>query len=193
MTDLMSMDLKRLAKFLLLGADDEYEPDKVPRWLNGRIEEIDETHREEGRIDAFVSYSEIASDENECFGHGEVVANASVERGEHDAYASNIVVVFDDMSDMHSVMLSGGHTSAGNSDESHEGHFNGTLTIITKDRRDEEIAKLVAEHRMTVMQDVSSRISTIISDLHGYSFDEIKKGGITGKIALLNRMISGAD
>lgn len=192
MLDLSRIPAGHIARILLLEDHQELDPENLGNDHNGTIDEAVEEERGPDAIRIQVTYSEVASDESSCFPRGEMQAATTLLPGENDAYRSGMVITFDEIDGIHSVILTGDHSGSGNSDESHEGYFCGWLTVVPLERRDEALAAALKENAVDELADMAGRVAEVIRNLHGHGRDEIVKSPLWGRVCELNRFIAGA-
>lgn len=192
MINLLDTPINQVAKLLLLGEDDAVDIKNLNRSHNGTLDEAEETEKTATYVQAVISFSEVATDEFSAFPKGEVQAVSSVQPGENSAYANAMVVTFDDYDEHHSIIITGEHSGAGNSDESQEGYFNGWMMIVSKEEREKFLAKILKEHRARVLSDMADRVQQIVRQLNGISREEIESSPLMRNIGLLNRAVANS-
>lgn len=192
MLDLATLDAKKIARILLLEDHREIDPENIGNDWNGMVDEADEYERIGDTMRANVTFSEIASDECSAFPNGLIEASSTLSRGENDGYRSGVVVVFDKIDGRNCVILDGAHSGTGNSDESHEGYFSGTMTVAPLSRMDEILAEALSDNRRDELRDMASRLADIACSLNKFAIDEIIASPLWREIHKMNRIIAGA-
>lgn len=193
MLDVTTMSAGTLAKLLLAGDHDllTEAPDEN-QYVSGEIDEAYDLDQVDGVREITVTYSGVSIDETSIFPCGRVTENSPMIPGENDKYRNDMVVVFNETFDDHVIIVTGGHSGAGISDDSYEAFFCGTIEIVPREKSEEMIAIARKRHRRDVLDDVGSRLREITRTIDGYPIEELMGSGLWENLAEINRQIAAS-
>lgn len=193
MLDVTTMSAGTLAKLLLAGDHDllTEAPDEN-QYVSGEIDEAYDLDQVDGVREITVTYSGVYIDETSIFPCGRVTENSPMIPGENDKYRNDMVVVFNETFDDHVIIVTGGHSGAGISDDSYEAFFCGTIEIVPREKSEEMIAIVRKRHRRDVLDDVGSRLREITRTIEGYPIEELMGSGLWENLAEINRQIAAS-
>lgn len=181
-----------LARILLLEDHEDIDPENIGNEWNGDVDEVAPVSAADGLSRYGVTYSQVASDESSAFPNGKIEASSTLTPGEHDAYCSGMVILFDELDEKHLVILDGSHSGGGNSDESHDGYFSGTITIVPREMAAEELERALAQNRAQELDDMAYKISGITRALDNHNRAEIEASPLWKALGGLNRAVAGS-